>query len=310
MCMSRPFLSIVIPTYNRSSDLYNCLESLFSQIDGVIEDEIEIIVSDNASTDDTTAMIEKLKSCKNFSYYRNETNLGMDGNFYACYRYSKGDFLWIFSDDDLLRPNSLVAIFNLLKANRDCGVCYLNNLWTDNISEEELTPVSRLNEEIIYSSQEFISKVHYWITFLTSNIVNKSLIDGKIFPEENIGSLFVQLSWIVPAIFLSRKNIYVNEKVVVAKSNNSGGYRLFEVFGKNLNHVMGNLAKRKVVNNEIIRIINNKLLVEFFPPFVRQRGMSFKSENDFLVLLKMFWHYKSFWTVLFPVFVKKQKLLA
>jgi abequosyltransferase len=297
-------LSICIPTYNRAECLRKCLSGLLPQIDNELVDIIEVIVSDNASTDNTQEIVLDYSSYKNFAYHKNQTNLGMDGNFYACYKYAKGKFIWVFSDDDFLLPNALHLIVNFLQANRNIGVCYLSSEWAEDIETANISVIRKLDEEFC-SSQEFIEKVNYWVTFLTGNIINKDLVKGKIFPEENMGTLFVQLSWVIPAIFFSNTNVIIKEKVILCKSNNTGGYKLFEVFGANLNAVLDRMVHRKIIDLPIKHSINNKLIQNFFPPFLKAERSSFKNEQVFLTLLKVFWSYSSFWKTLFPIFIKR-----
>ena len=273
-----------------------------------MENEVEIIISDNASTDNTYEIVKNANKCKNFSYYKNEHNLGMDGNFYACYRYAKGRFLWVFSDDDLLRPNSLSLVLDLLKSNLKCGVCYMDSDWFEKFDVSQIYSVSNLDYEVYGSSLAFLKKINYWTTFLTGNIVNKELIDGKVHPEENMGTMLVQLSWVIPAIFSSSINIFVKTKIILCKSDNTGGYKIFEVFGKNLNKVLDSLIKRGC-DKKIKSIINNHLLTGFFPGFLNKENASFLKEDYMLSLLPVFWKYKKFWTIIFPIFLK-QKLRA
>ena len=75
--MTNPLLSICIPTYNSSEYLAETLDSIVSQfIDEDIFSQVEIIISDNASPDDTTEIVESYqKNYKNILYFRNEANL-------------------------------------------------------------------------------------------------------------------------------------------------------------------------------------------------------------------------------------------
>ena len=76
-------LTIAIPTYNRLEKLKICLKRLMEQ--KKIE-QIEIIVSDNASTDGTGEyMTELVKKTENIRYYRNTENVGPDKNFLNCF---------------------------------------------------------------------------------------------------------------------------------------------------------------------------------------------------------------------------------
>ncbi|MBO0357375.1 glycosyltransferase family 2 protein [Hymenobacter sp. BT186] len=303
--MSSPFLTIAIPTFNRAGYLYKCLQSLLGQVECDIENDIEIVVSDNASTDNTCEVVRDINKCKNFYYYRNEENLGMDGNFLACYRYAKGKFVWIFSDDDLLRPNSLKLILNLLKENDNCGACYIDSEWFEEIDIRKISPIGSLEYKINTSSIGFLESVNYWVTFLTGNIVNKDLVDRKVYTEENMGTMLVQLSWVIPAIFSSNKNIFISSKLILCKLGNTGGYKLFEVFGKNFNKIIDSFIS-KGYDSKIKTIINNKLIRNFFPVFISSDRSSFNNESVFKLLFSLYWNYSAFWSVIIPIFVKKQ----
>lgn len=75
----RPELTIAIPTYNRLNTLKKSLRKALEYSKGK---DIEIFVSDNASTDGTKEYINSLKKeYPRLKYYRNEKNLGLDGQF-------------------------------------------------------------------------------------------------------------------------------------------------------------------------------------------------------------------------------------
>jgi abequosyltransferase len=77
---SIPLLSICIPTFNRRKYLQECFESIITQ-DGFNEQDIEIVISDNASEDDTSSLVyEYMNRYSNIVYHRNEENIGADRN--------------------------------------------------------------------------------------------------------------------------------------------------------------------------------------------------------------------------------------
>jgi len=93
----KPKISIIIPTYNRANYVEQTIESALVQD----YENYEVIVSDNASTDNTTEVVEKYLDNNNFRYYKNETNIGMVKNWHkALYEYSTGDWFLILSDDE------------------------------------------------------------------------------------------------------------------------------------------------------------------------------------------------------------------
>ena len=93
MMDKRPILSIAIPTYNRVNNLKQALSKVLEYTKGM---DIEIFISDNASTDETQAYVQEIRQIYPYiGYYRNETNLGLDGNFLNCFNRAKGKYLWM-----------------------------------------------------------------------------------------------------------------------------------------------------------------------------------------------------------------------
>ena len=103
-------LTVAIPTYNRSKFLIENLNNLILQSKN-LSSSIELVVSDNASIDDTKEKVLKLiAEGAPIKYYRNNTNLGMDENADLSIQRSKGQFVLLLGDDDLLESNALEKI--------------------------------------------------------------------------------------------------------------------------------------------------------------------------------------------------------
>jgi glycosyltransferase involved in cell wall biosynthesis len=104
---SFPLISIGIPTRNRLDYLKKALESALSQS----YENIEIIISDNASTDSTLEWSKSLED-KKISFYRQNNNIGMVNNWNFCLEKSKGSYFLLLSDDDILHFD---AVKNLIE---------------------------------------------------------------------------------------------------------------------------------------------------------------------------------------------------
>ena len=101
-----PKVSIIIPTYNRDNYLNQAIESALSQD----YKNLEVILSDNASTDNTCEIIQKYLKNKKFKYFRNPKNIGMYPNWHkAVYEYSSGEWFLILSSDDYLTDKSYIS---------------------------------------------------------------------------------------------------------------------------------------------------------------------------------------------------------
>ncbi len=109
--MNRPFLTIAIPTWNRCKPLQENVLSLIQEIKSTVGEEIEILISDNASTDETEMLCKQL--CHDYPfirYHRHPENYGANANFQTVIQLARGQYVWLFGDDDLIVSNSLSKI--------------------------------------------------------------------------------------------------------------------------------------------------------------------------------------------------------
>ena len=105
LSVTSPKVTIAIPTLNRSSYLRLALASALSQTYG----NLEVIVSNNASTDDTASY---LASCKDprLKVLQQATLLRMTENWNACIAAATGEYFLLLSDDDLLEPEAICEL--------------------------------------------------------------------------------------------------------------------------------------------------------------------------------------------------------
>lgn len=110
-------ISFNIPTYNRAKYLKENLDILTAQIKALHkEDEVEINISDNASSDETQKVSEDCIAANprlHISYHCNEKNLGPDGNFITAMHLAHGEYSLLWGDDDFLKEGGLARIFEL-----------------------------------------------------------------------------------------------------------------------------------------------------------------------------------------------------
>lgn len=108
-------LSICIPTYNgASSFLKDVLEAAVCILSK--EDDVEVVVSDNCSTDGTPVLIQKYTRIKNFRSYRNKENVGFNGNFQLLSdKYAEGKYCWFVGDDDVINTEYVSYVLEILR---------------------------------------------------------------------------------------------------------------------------------------------------------------------------------------------------
>jgi abequosyltransferase len=126
--MSQKKLTIAIPTYNRASLLNKRLEFLAREIFG-LEDDCEILISDNRSTDNTVEIIERWKP--KFKHgclivNQNSENIGAIRNIALCINLASAKHVWVSSDDDNLFDGIIARIVANLESSPDLGLLFLN----------------------------------------------------------------------------------------------------------------------------------------------------------------------------------------
>jgi glycosyltransferase involved in cell wall biosynthesis len=107
-----PKISVCIPTYNYGRFLPETIESVLRQADV----DFEVVVQDNCSTDDTAEVVARYASRDGrVRYGRNESNLGMVGNWNRCLERATGEYVKVLCADDLLSdPGSLARMAAVL----------------------------------------------------------------------------------------------------------------------------------------------------------------------------------------------------
>ena len=113
-------LSICMTTHNRARFIGETLESVISQAN----DNIEIVIVDGASTDNTTEVVQRFKKrFRNLVYYRGEQNMGVDRDMATAIEHARGEYCWLFSDDDWLKPGAIKKVLQEIESDNEIYLC-------------------------------------------------------------------------------------------------------------------------------------------------------------------------------------------
>lgn len=113
-----PLVTIAIPTYNRATSyLPQALESALRQT----YQNIEIIVSDNCSTDHTRALVTGIIDPR-VRYFRHEPGIGQKGNYNFCVKQAQGSYMLLLHDDDVIDEEFVSSCIEAATGAPDVGV--------------------------------------------------------------------------------------------------------------------------------------------------------------------------------------------
>jgi len=172
--MTKPHLSICIATYNRAEYIGETLESIIPQL----TDEVEIVIADGASTDNTSTIVKSyIKTCKQIRYIRLPLKGGVDQDYCKAVEYAQGKMCWLFPDDDLLKPDAVKTVLNEVK--NDYSLIVVNaQVMNRNFSKIIENQRVRINTNEIYSESELdilFCRVIPYMSFIGCVVINRNL---------------------------------------------------------------------------------------------------------------------------------------
>jgi len=312
--MNNSLLTIAIPTYNRAPLLNLCLDSIVDQVRDCPE-RIELIVSNNASTDHTRDIVSNyIDIYPELIYTENESNRGYDYNAAKCFRLARSNYVWLFSDDDLLLPRAIERIVPLLKQ-QNLGIVSLSTNFypCKGTIDKSLFPYEPLSFKLYNNPQELAREVHFWFTYITGIIVNKQLVSDSVMLSPAAGSeLLIQLAWVIPALYGNLPSAIVETPLILGRALDVLDFKLFDVFGKSYPSVLRKLCRQKILPRDDMEMLIDLIITKYFVHYVNPRYHCNHGERPFLILGKSFWNRKAFWLHLFPRFVHRtlHKLLS
>jgi len=262
-----PPLSICIPTYNRAKYLADTLESIVRQKEF---GEIEVVVSDNCSSDRTrdVALEYANQFPENIVYSRNETNL-LDGNFPKALSLGRGEFLKLLNDTAPLRPGALERMLATIRRAKK----------HDKTLPFFINGNARGTEHILCGSlDEFIDKTRYYNTWIaTFGVWREILPDVLPILRSTVASKLTQ-SWALLTLVSRGWNVLVDPAVVFdsVTPSKKGGYNIAEVFGHNYNVILEEFRNRSNLSNRTYKKAKRDIL-----PFVNAYYFDPKKEFAF-----------------------------
>lgn len=207
--MSRT-LTVGIPTFNGSAYIAQAIDSILMQQCA----DVDVLVSDNASTDDTADIVHDYvkRYPTRVSMRRNVTNLGYDANLDAIFRSARGDYVHILGDDDFLMDDAVANVLRVVNAYPDTKVLVGQVRFLE-IGSDTLVPGIQYSEAIRCDGDTFF-QVTKWGTAAVSSLV---ILRQAWLAEDltrYIGSQWIHVAAIVHAL-AGGANAYIMPKDLV-----------------------------------------------------------------------------------------------
>lgn len=229
--MTQPFFSIILPTRNRGSLLRRALQSMLWQT----FDDFEVLVFDNASEDDTPAVVKEFSDPR-IHYVRSEKRVNGQGgqaSYEAAFRAASGRFFHAIGDDDALLPHCLERAKSIIDRHNARLLCFATKCfyhypdWFDEAKQNTLLVQSFTRDEKILASKTELNSI-FDLRFntlrhpnVTNSFFQKSDVDdllakhGSILLDEQMGDISIA----VFLLHLTDNYILLDEPLQVAGSS-------------------------------------------------------------------------------------------
>lgn len=275
-------LSICIPTYNRAEYLDSTIQSIVCQTIFIETNIVEIVISDNCSTDNTYEVSQKyVKLYKNkIKYFRNNNNI-KDRNFEKALSHGSGLYLKLNNDTLLHKNNTLDVITNAIEDNYEKQ--YLLFFSNENKKGETVN---------IFGLDSFVKEASFASTWIGSFGIWKS--DFIKFKDFNLRyeQQLVQTDVLFRLISSKKNIVIINSKIYESISPlQKGGYNIYQVFVSNYLELLRYYKKAGFVSNITFKNEKLKLLWHFLIPwtlktFSNRNKYKFDTQNAFKIVLK------------------------
>lgn len=292
--MSNKLLSICIPTYNRAEVLENTLNSLFSNPE-FDEDKVEVIVSDNCSTDNTAEVVAKYSLVR---FYTNHENV-RDRNFSIALEYATGSYIRLFNDTLSFKKGALKTMLKRIEEHLgdNSNLFFYENTFLYSNCEKE-----------VHSKGAYLKTVSFYTTWIANFGVWREDFE-KIKNKDRYADLqFVQVDWNYRIVENNKKTIiYFEDLFHVNTPNKKGGYNVFDTF---VNKYLFTIKQERftLLSYEIEKYRLCKYFV--YPWLITlfisvKEKFSFDTSGVFRIIIKKYWYEAYLYPMLFLFWVKK-----
>lgn len=284
----QPLLSICIPTRNRADVLKLCLKSIVED-PAFSSNEIEVLVSDNCSTDNTEEMILSYsEKYPNVKYIKNETDVGGDRNILLSLERGSGEFLKLNNDYSVFKEGALSFLLNEIKENlEEKPVLYFHKGDGPQV------------KEIITDFNEIFKKEKWSMSWIGCYGYWKDDFQNFEERDRRIDTKFQQVDWFIRSFKKKKKVVYLSKDLTTRLpfKANQGGYNFIEVHTRNYLIQFEELVSEGLLQESTIEYVKKNALLPSMVSWliklkIANKGrFSYDNQNEFKTLKREFGKY-------------------
>ena len=223
-----PMLTICIATYNRGKFIGATLDSILAQL----APEVELLVVDGASTDDTPEVMARYAArCPALRYIREQVNSGVDQDYDKAVAYARGQYCWLMSDDDLLKPGAVHCVLAAIDGKHDLIVAN-TEIWNADFSDRLLERRLEISADIDYGKGErdrFFVATANQLCFIGCVVIRREFWLARD-RASYYGSLFIHVGVIFQPPAIDNAKVIAQPLIAIRDGNANWAARTFEIW--------------------------------------------------------------------------------
>lgn len=178
--MKELLLSIIIPAYNAEKYILSCLESIYEQ--NLQEDEFEIILINDGSTDNTLSIVETFSKSHSNINIINQNNQGLSITRNNGMKNAKGKYILFVDSDDLLIKDSIRTMLNIaINYSLDILMAEVATIDDKNVQKGNIPNCSTLKSSFIITTGKdgFLEYYNSDESYVFKNLFKRSFLEQK-----------------------------------------------------------------------------------------------------------------------------------
>jgi glycosyltransferase involved in cell wall biosynthesis len=214
-------VTVAIPTFNGGQYLGQAIESALSNITDDLRGRVQVLVSDNCSSDTTSAIAERYAALYPdiVLYTRHEKNIGFDRNVQSVFENAPGEYVYVLGDDDVLAAGALERVMRVLDEEGDLSVVLGRVDFLDITSGARIDGTTYLRDKRCEDGDTFFQETK-WGTAVVSSLTIRRAAWLEHDLEKYVGSQWIHTAAVMRILSRGDSSYVLRDSLATVRVGN------------------------------------------------------------------------------------------
>lgn len=302
--MEERLISIAIPTYNRGALLEEALASILPQM----RSDVEVVVYDTGSPDDTCRRMEKLAQDNSaLRFFSTAERYSLDETLLRLLDVCRGEYVWFFSSDDQMKPGTIEAVRErILSARERPALVYVNQEIVDEAGKTLVaSQVGAEGNHDFRDGRKILPRLGLNLGFISASVFRRQsgLHASGSSAHEFLGTRSLNLHLYLRCLLEGGSALYIGEPHIRARrASGAPPYEYADVFVRDIVRILEDARARGFGRFAIYHAMHRIVAGQYLRLVLSWRaGDPVELARTFPIMAKACWKYPAFWVLLLPI---------